>query len=108
MGSIQGKKMNYADACQILQVDVTHMDAATIRARWAAHVREVHPDTADIVSASGKAAWEVHRLTLARDYLLEYVAREKRACKLCNGVGTVRQRLGTLPCVACNGTGEST
>ena len=97
--------MNRDDAQQALGLlNGEVLDAAKVKAAWARCVKAVHPDTTKQYDLEPAIA--VAKLTEARDFLIARINGEKIACKLCQGSGSVRGRLGTQTCTACKGTGD--
>jgi hypothetical protein len=75
-------------------------NAADVRSAFAYAVRRSHPDT-------GQEHGDIAELQQARDLLLEALESQKYACKLCQGVGKVRNGMAWRDCSACRGKGET-
>jgi hypothetical protein len=86
----------------------------SVRAAFARSVRAVHPDVR-VVTKPGETfgKFEIFNTPhgvgvyqMARDVLIERIASQNRACKLCSGRGKVRAGMGWRQCGACKGTGD--
>lgn len=60
-----------------------------------------HPDT-------GTLKHSMAELQEAREVLRQAAAGQNNPCRQCNGRGRVPFKVGTAPCGACKGTGETT
>lgn len=73
--------------------------AETVARHFRRAVMQGHPDT-------GGALSDMSRLLEAKKVALEEPKAANSACVLCRGAGKVRAKMGTVPCVACKGTGD--
>ena len=73
---------------------------AEVRLAFADKVKATHPDT-------GGPSADMSELKRARDTLLNRRNVDDFTCRQCDGLGSVRSRMGIKPCGACKGTGET-
>lgn len=99
--------MNRSEAAKLLGLlDDECQSAQSIRAAWAAKVRECHSDTAE---SGTDDAEKLGKLTQARDILLSQRVAPESRCKQCSGRGmlsALKGRIGMVTCPACKGTGD--
>lgn len=74
-------------------------DEAAIRAAYTRVLRSAHPDTGDFV---GNMPLVLRRAKTARDLLLSEYSGKIATCKICGGVGSMRN----VACPACGGKGR--
>lgn len=72
---------------------------------WRKALLDVHPDTAPPAGLTGETR-TVDQLTTAKKTLLDGLAGDDLACKLCGGSGKVRAKFGVATCNQCRGTGD--
>lgn len=97
--------MNRAEALQILGLDKAMPDLTPeiVLEAFRARVKLSHPDTA---TETISPKHSVQELTIAKKMVLSSLSGTDLCCRLCQGRGKVRARMGFLECVACKGTGE--
>jgi len=71
----------------------------TVSRHFKRAARASHPDT-------GGTQGDMDLLLQAKKIALCEDETRNSACVLCLGAGSVRLKLGTVPCVACKGTGD--
>lgn len=94
--------MTPEQALVVLKLSPGEMNSArSVRAAFARCVKTAHPDTCGASPVPTISTYQG-----ARDVLLERIASQNNACKLCGGVGKVRAGMGWRSCSACDGTGD--
>ena len=78
----------------------------SVKAAFARGARECHPDTGQYKGFGAETHARINELQMARDVLIERIASQNNACKLCSGRGKVRSGMGWRSCGACGGTGD--
>lgn len=92
-------RMNIVEARRLLAWGLEPVTLENIDAAFRAAVRAHHPD-------NGGPGADMAKLGAARDHLRQVVTGAELSCKTCGGEGSVRAKLGRVPCGACKGTGE--
>lgn len=75
------------------------------RAAMATHPDTTKPGMSQVESNVTRPDMDL--LRIARKTLLGDTKEANNACAQCRGRGTVRFRMGVMPCGACKGTGET-
>ena len=93
------RKMDIADAFTILKLAPGNYSAKEIQAAFVRVARATHPDSGGF--------GDVDRVIQAKDRLLNHRNVDDFTCRQCDGLGSVRSRMGVKVCGACQGTGET-